>query len=278
MQKILLVMDAMQYNVNMLHFGFYLARLTRSKLLGVFVEETTDARASAVMSLHENAGEMVLPTEVIEHEERNRVREQNVQAFSNACEHNAVNCSVHYTNGDPVDEIITESRYADMLVVDPEMSLNKTGEGVPSTYIKKLLEKSECPVVVAPFAYSEIDEILFAYDGSRSAVYAIKQFAYLFPQLAEKRLTVLQVDEGDELPVIEKNKLGGLLGSHFASIGFQRLHGQADDELFTFLLGKKNIFVVMGAYGRPVLADIFRHSTAELLIKTLNLPFFIAHH
>jgi hypothetical protein len=34
----------------------------------------------------------------------------------------------------------------------------------------------------------------------------------------------------------------------------------------------------MGAFGRSMLSDFFKHSTAELIVKTINLPVFIAHH
>jgi nucleotide-binding universal stress UspA family protein len=35
---------------------------------------------------------------------------------------------------------------------------------------------------------------------------------------------------------------------------------------------------VMGAFGRSMLSGFFKHSTAELIIKTVNLPVFVAHH
>jgi nucleotide-binding universal stress UspA family protein len=36
--------------------------------------------------------------------------------------------------------------------------------------------------------------------------------------------------------------------------------------------------VVMGAYGRNWLSGLFKPATAGLLLKTINLPFFITHH
>jgi hypothetical protein len=162
--------------------------------------------------------------------------------------------------------------------VDPEMSFGGTGGGMPTRFIKEVLAKSECPVVIAPFSFYGIDEVLFAYDGSASSVFAIKQFIYLFPELADKKVTILQVLENDNETIVEKEKIGELLQQHYSNIGFQSLHGKAGDELFGHLIKKKNVFVVMGAFGRGMFSGFFKHSTGELIIKTINLPVFIAHH
>jgi hypothetical protein len=47
---------------------------------------------------------------------------------------------------------------------------------------------------------------------------------------------------------------------------------------YRYLLEKKNVLVVTGAFGRSTLSDLFKHSTAELLVKTIDLPVFISHH
>ena len=55
--------------------------------------------------------------------------------------------------------------------------------------------------VIAPFSFYGIDEIMLAYDGSASSVYAIKQFAYLFTELTSN-LTLLTfvARNNEELP------------------------------------------------------------------------------
>ncbi len=47
--------------------------------------------------------------------------------------------------------------------------------------------------------------------------------------------------------------------------------------LFDFLFKRKNIFIVMGAYGRDALSTFFKKSTAESLIKIITQPVFISH-
>jgi len=46
-------------------------------------------------------------------------------------------------------------------------------------------------------------------------------------------------------------------------------------ELFKKFLSQRNKILVMGAYGRK---KILNQSTADILLKTLNIPIFIAHN
>lgn len=264
MKKVLVAIDARQINVNMLDFACFIAKLTHSKLTGIFFDNK--------QALAEPVNQHTISAEA-----KRPLVNEGVRLFTEACNNRGANCSVRH-EGIPDIDIVKESRFAELIIVDPEMSFRGKKEEIPSGFIKELLTKSECPVILSPFSFYGIDEIVFAYDGSPASVFAIKQFIYLFPELTGKKITVLHVNEPGTDKVIEKDKIGELLQMHFSSIGFQLLHGKAGDELLGYLLGKKNMIVVMGAFGRSMLSDFFRHSTAELIIKTINLPVFIAHH
>jgi hypothetical protein len=270
MKKVLVAIYARQVSTNMLDFACYIAKLTHSKLTGIFLDNKK-ALAGA-------ANEFAYESQTITAEAKEPLVKESVRLFTEACNNRGANCSVRHEEGMPDIDIIKESRFAELIIVDPEMSFREQKEDIPSGFIKELLSRSECPVILSPFSFYGIDEIVFAYDGSAASVFAIKQFIYLFPELTGKKLTVLQVNEHDNDKMIEKDKIGELLQMHFSSIGFQLLYGKAGDELLGYLLGKKNRIVVMGAFGRSMLSDFFKHSTAELIIKTINLPVFIAHH
>lgn len=276
MEKILLALDRRVINMNVVDFACYLARLTRSELTVILLQneepETTGAKDMDQLR-HEAEGESA----VLERKQTKKTTEDNLLLFESACQNRGIRIRIHQNEGEPISEIISESRFADMLVVDPEMSLGSRREAVPTHFIKEVLTNSECPVVIAPYSFNGIEEIVFAYDGGASATFAMKQFSYLFPELEDLKLTILQVSEEQQVPLIEKQKLIEFLQMHYSSIGFRIFEGKASDELFKFLHDKKNIFVVIGAYGRKKLSGLFRHSTADLLLKAVNLPVFIAH-
>jgi hypothetical protein len=272
MKRVLVAIDARQVNMNELDFACYIAKLTHSKLTGVFLDNA---------QFHEKVAEPTYSEpdrKTAALKERAISFEENIQLFRDACTNRGTNCSVYNQMQLPAIDIIKESRYAELLVIDPEMSFKEKKEEIPSTFIREVLAKSECPVVLAPYNFYGIDEILFAYDGSAGSVYAIKQFIYLFPELTGKKITVLQVNETGDDSFAGKDKISELLQLHYSGVGFKLLQGKAADELFGYLLKKKNLFVVMGAFGRSMLSGLVKHSTAELIIKTINLPVFIAHH
>jgi nucleotide-binding universal stress UspA family protein len=105
----------------------------------------------------------------------------------------------------------------------------------------------------------------------------MKQFTYLFPQYSDKKVIVLEVNEVGVSAIYEKEKIRGLLKGHYSQIGFLVLNGDPTIELFTYLLQKKDAFVVIGAYGRKMLTNILGGSRADLVMRITDLPLFITH-
>jgi hypothetical protein len=279
MEKILITLNATQINLNVSAFANYIEKLTHSKLTGIFLENLQAEEVPVIKSLHGiQYVETIVAADIPGNKIRVKLSKENVHTCKKPCKNSGVNCSMHRHHGSPVAEVIAESRFADLLIVDAEMSFKEKHEGTLTGFIIDVIAKAECPIVIAPSSFHGIDEVLFTYDGSASSVFAIKHFIYLFPGLADKKITILQVNEKEDLAVFEKEKISELLQMHYSNIDYQFLHGKASDELFGYLLDKKNIFVVMGAFGRNMLSGFFRLSTAELIIKTFNRPIFIAHH
>jgi hypothetical protein len=137
--------------------------------------------------------------------------------------------------------------------------------------------QAKCPVIVAPESFESIDEIVFAYDGNDSSLVAIKQFTYLFPEFANRKITLIEINKDDEFFIKGRPKISDWLKTHYAKVNFKLLHGNAEEELFKNILEKKNLLLVMVAYGRNMFSTFLKESTAELVMKTTNLPLFIAH-
>lgn len=272
MKRVLVALDARRINIQVVDFACYIARLTRSKLTGVFVESGQPSEdVAATDSSNTDEGPFVITGST-------NLLVENRRAFREACCNREINCTLYREEPVTVSDFIKETRFAELLVLDPEMSFKERKEQIPTDFVKEVLAHSECPVVLSPVNFYGIDEVLFAYDGSAEAVFAIKQFIYLFPEYSEKKITVLQINDADNNNFTEKTKIEELLQLHYAGIRFELLHGKPADELFGYLLGKKNRFVVMGAFGRSILSGMFKRSTAELIISALNLPVFITHH
>jgi len=277
MHKILLTQDARHLNMSSVEFACYLARLTKSKLTGVFLEDVLadhpEWAASAAYGVPVSGH--TLPDAVEAKTES--AAEENIRIFREACVCREVVSRVHRDRGIPLAEMLEESRFADLIVADPEISFRERPAPPPAPFVTDMLADAECPVVLSPASYDRIDEIIFAYNGTAAAVWAIKQFTYLFPEYREKKVSVVSVREGDDNSMEESYKIKEWLREHYQDVEFHLLQGNSTDQLFGYLLERKNAFVVMGAYGRGLLSRFFRPSHARLIVRTLNLPIFIAH-
>jgi nucleotide-binding universal stress UspA family protein len=278
MEKILLAFDAVNPDMNAFEFACYLGRLTKSKITGVFLENLVGEERPILKHVHGMTYvDWTLNEKSDDHKAKMELIEKNIAFFKEGSINRGVNYSLHRDRGVPANELIEESRFADVLVVDAETSFNKRYEGSPTEFVKDVLKKAECPVIIAPESFDAVDEIVFAYNGSASSVFAIKQFTYLFPQLHNKKVSIIQVNEEGEWKDANKYKFKEWLKEHYTDLHFEALKGTTDVKLFDYLFKRKNMFLVMGAYGRNTLSQFFKRSQADLLIKTVTQPIFIAH-
>ncbi|MDF2193195.1 universal stress protein [Paraflavitalea sp. CAU 1676] len=201
-----------------------------------------------------------------------------IEQFKAYYDNHDIPAAVLRDKGVPIDEVVYESRYADLLVVDAGYSPGKDAARTPTTFIEELLTKAECPVIIAPDDFKGVEEIVFAWDGSASATFAIKQFTYLLPELREKKVSIIQVREDERDRGAAKQRLSEWLSNYYTHVGWDELDGPVNAVLLEYCLGKKGAFVVFGAYGRSMMSRFFQRSRAEQVIRTVAQPFFIAHH
>jgi hypothetical protein len=175
------------------------------------------------------------------------------------------------------DQIIEETRFADAIIISADATFNGSPKATPSRLTAYILKNAECPVIVAPLSSMPIDEVVFAYDGSPSSVFAAKEFTRVFPQFEDKKVTFLEVKSDGSSSISHQEKFTDYLKMHYSSIGYRVLHGEAENELFGYFLEKKNTFLVLGAFSRSPVSTLIHRSSASLLLKTTSLPLFIAH-
>jgi nucleotide-binding universal stress UspA family protein len=278
MKNILLVIDGDHLNKENILFACYLAALTESRLTGIFLENNVlDPVPALKMAYGMPYTETMVASDAPGYHQRKLDQQQNMDTFKAICGKQGILSSVHPDTGFPLTQLMTESRYADLIIIGNDLAFQASDQSRPTHFVKDFLRNAECPVVVAPRHFNGIDEIVFAYDESASAAFAIKQFSYLLPELENRKLTIVQVMEGETGEPIQIGRLSQMISCHYSNVHFHKLYGQASTELFSYLFNKQKTIVIMGSYGRNSLSEVFSHSTAEPLIKNLDLPFFIAH-
>lgn len=275
MEKIVVVCDSHKIEISAIDFGCYLSQLTHSALSGILLDNVIQEviPENAHMPYYATAGK-ARPGETVVMDS-----DQAMIYFMEQSRKRGVQSDVTVSKGAPSETVLYESRFADLLVVSPDLTFLGDADDLPSSFVKHLLVKSECPVVLAPHTFEKISQITFCYDGTASSLFAIKQFTYLLPQFRNIPVMLLEVRDS----LIREADEGHMrtmswLKAHYEHVDFHFLQGRVNEELLIYFMDKKDVFIVMGAFGRNLVSNLFRKSTSEKVIKTADLPLFIAHH
>jgi nucleotide-binding universal stress UspA family protein len=280
MKKILLILDSQNLNIDTVNFACDIARLTNSALTGVFVGEPVIIVAEEIIINQPESISYVKSVSISElsHDaEKAYYREQNIRIFRDIAKEAGIESIVRKGKGVPAKKVFAESRFADLLIVDAGTSFADADKNLPTLFIKDLLQQVWCPVLIAPADFEEINNIIFIYDRSKSSVFAIKQFTYLFPEFRTQKAKVFYINKD---PLAEEDKLlvTNWLQYHYADVEFIAPGRNATESPSHYLLKKKNDFVVMGGYGHGLLSSFFPDNSNEVALRVSSLPIFISHY
>lgn len=276
MEKILVVINAYKPQLSAIRFACLLAASTKSCLTGLFIENVYDSK------FDESYSEGDYFTSVPQEDTETIVRtdpDHAITLFVRECSLHAVATETYVDKGEPIQLALRESRYADLLILDPSVNFYEDGaQQLPSHFTKEIMSGAECPVMLAPDKITDVDEIVFCYDGSASAVYAMKQFTYLLPVYQKTKVLLLTVKRSEKENASEDDRrILAWLTSHYDHADYKILTGNVKEELFTYFFMKEKKLVVLGSYGRNTMSTFFKPSAADQLVRTVDLPLFITH-
>src|SRR4051794_27540797 len=144
-----------------------------------------------------------------------------IQSFENA----GIKYEIHpYSAGWDVDLFKIESRFADLVVISEDLFCKNALESQPSFFMAEALRAAECPVVVVPEHFKTVDSVAIAYDGQKESMYAIKQFIYLFPELADHPVDIVYIKQDSNDVIPNHDLLREYSLSHFQSQFTSKLH------------------------------------------------------
>lgn len=271
MKKILLALNPEHINRVAIDFACYLSKLAHTRISGAFIQEHPSAMSLSNPGFSDTGKANIgFPVGKSMH------LSQAISRFKEACVCRESNYVLHQENSITAEELLAQSRFADLLVIPPDISSGTQIEAAPSAIARSLMLHSNCPVILAPEKFDSIDEIIFAYNGSQEAVFAMKQFTYLLPELGRTQATILAVSNDNKRPFDETPVMEWITG-HYSSATYKVLHGDPTEQLIAFLLPRKNAFLIMGAYGRSSLSRLLKRSAADAISGTLSNAVFVAH-
>lgn len=278
MKKIIAAFDGLKYSDSTEKHAVAITKGSGAYLVGVFMEDRT-YNSYKIYELVSEQG--VTEDKVRKFEKQDQAtRDASVKKFESVCKTAGITYSVHRDHNFALQDLKHESIYADLLVIDSKETLSHHNEKIPTRFIRELLADAQCPVLLVPKKYKPIEKVVLLYDGEPSSVHAIKMFSYLMPEWGDVETEVISVNPVNTNLHIKDNKLmKEFMKRHHPKAKYIVMKGLAEDEILKYLsLQKDNALVVLGAYRRSAISRWFRESMADVLMKELKLPLFIAHN
>jgi nucleotide-binding universal stress UspA family protein len=274
MEKIIAAIDGLKYSKSTAYYATHLAKQAKAHLVGVFLDDLSYT-SYKIYDLLGNEGVTEEKRDELDKKDTTQ-RAKAAQDFIEDCKKANVNYTIHHDRNIAIQELLNESIYADLLIIDSKETLTHHEEKPPTGFIHNLLADVKCPVLVVPQKYKPIEKIVFLYDGDPTSVFAIKTFSSLFPNFGQLPVEVVSV-KNNKHP--DNRLMKEFMKQHYSNISYSILEGSPKDEIPRHLKDvKENILIVTGAYGRNTVSRLFKPSLADTLMHDVKVPLFIAHN
>lgn len=273
MKKIIVAFDGSNYSEGAMQFIDKLRDKGPVYVVGVFVPLVN---LSALWSRSRSEAKGSVSAVLLEDEDTAAVKE-NIDRFKKFCQHRLISFDIHEDFNDfAIPQLKKESRFADLLIIGGERFYEYANNHGENHYLDEVLHDVECPVMIVPEKFDFPLHTILAYDGSADCTYAIRQFAYLLPELSTNDTSLLYASEKkEELP--DEKYIRELVTRHFQNVTVCRLQSGSRDERAAWLHGRPASIIVSGSYGRSGLSRAFHKSFVAEIIAEHRLPVFIAH-
>lgn len=272
MKKVIIPFSGGQFSKGAISFANTLHLIKPVLLTGVFLPAIDYARFFFFPTAF-SAPSFIPVAESFEEDEV----QENIDQFANYCQKNMIEYRVHKDLYDSsIPQLTKETRFADLMVIGSE-TFYKSGASYGSDeYLKDALHETECPVIIVPEQFSFPSHIVLAYDGSAASVFAIKQFATLFPELCNLKTILIYVgEEKNKIP--EQILIEELAARHFKDLTITKLVADHKEAINNWFYPHKDAIIVSGSFGRSGMSELFKRSFIMNLIREYQTPVFIAH-
>jgi nucleotide-binding universal stress UspA family protein len=274
MKKILLAFDGSNFSMGAFEFARKLNEIEPILATGAFVPQVDFANLWSYAAAS-GAGTNYIP--LLEEDDAEFIQ-KNILLFEELCQKNGITYRVHedfYLFALP--ELKRESRFADVIILSGELFYKGVIESNQYDYLRDALRATESPVLIVPEHYQFPDNNILTYDGSEESVYAIKQFAYIFPELARNPTLLIyaQSEEGKDFP--SKQDIIELASQHYKDLTFYKLEIDPKKYFSTWINERKGSILVSGSFGRSTFSQMLRKSFVRDIIKERKIPVFVAH-
>jgi hypothetical protein len=278
MKKIIAALDGLDFSVSAAKYAAYLASSAKAMLSGIFLDDRT-YHSYRIYDLLDDEGLSESRLKEMNAKE-DQARKEAVKEFEKICNQADAKFKVRHDRNTALKELLTESIYADILVIDRRNTFGNKDRKIPGAFLKSVLNNMACPALVVPSSFRIFHKLIFLYDGSPPSVYAIKAFAYVLTPFCKLPLEILTVKQSGSNPDISgKYLMNDWIKKYFTQIIYKETQGDPEDAVIQYAKTQKVApLFIAGARPQGVLSPWFRESMADTLIKKLQAPLFVARY
>jgi nucleotide-binding universal stress UspA family protein len=276
-KNILIPTDGSANSLTALEYGIYVARKLDATLIGLYVLDVNLIRSPMLTDISGSVG--MPPYEGFFDSIETSLNEKAdfiLKEFQERCQKSGIHAEVKKTIGKISPKIIEEAQNADLIL------MAKKGEhfhlkegGLLGSVAEAVIRNSGKPVLVTPEKFLEIESMGLAYDGSGSALKALKISLELSKKAVWPITAVIitsDAKKSDTLSTqIEEMKEKYMLAS-VIDCETIILSGKESDEIIKFIREGAVELMVMGAYGHNRLRELLLGSTTSHVIRKSQIP------
>lgn len=272
MRKVLIAFDGVNYSEGACEFARLMNEQEKVMLVGLFLPRIGFSMLLSRAGLGE-AGEF-LPWA----KESETKVEENINRFESFCRAHQIHFQVHRNDAEfALPALEHETRFADLMIVGIQTYYEGPFYSNSEDYRDETLAHAQCPVILVPEKFEIPETNIIAYDGHDSSTYAMKQFSYLFPALAENKTIMVYANKDASRGLPDSELLAELTSCHFPQTRTVKLDIDPRKYFATWLSEQKKSILISGGFGRPELSRFFKKSFLQESIRAHNVPLFIAH-
>lgn len=274
MKKVIISLDGKNFPKGAFEFVKSINQKRKILLAGIFLSPIDYSKLIAYTT---GVDGVTITPEWLVRDEDNVLINRNIRLFKEVCKADGIEYRIHKdVDLMAISSLIDETRFADVLLISSDLFYANVSKQQPNFYLEEVLKRAECPVMLIPENYEEPDNVVLAYDGNESSVFAIKQFAYVFPELAKKKTSLLSIVHHED-EVLEYSLAKELVAAHYPDLEIQTLYLKHKKDFAEWLSDQPNSIVVMGEYSRSSFFQLFKKSYATDVIHDVKMPIFISH-
>ncbi len=278
MKQITVALDGLNFSACAVKYAALLASSAKTNLTGIFLDDVVNHNYS-IYDLLDDEGVSENKFKAL-NEKEDEKRKGSVKEFEKICRQANVKCLVRHDRNVALQELLKESIYTDLIILDRKETFFQSGKKNPSAFLKGFLADSECPVFIVPASFRAFDKLIFLYDGSPTSVRAVKAFGYLLNTFCHLPLEVVTVKQSADYPDLSgKYLMREWIKKYFAHAVYTTLSGDSESTIVKYVKTQKNdTLFILGARHRGTLSYWFRESMADVLIQKVQAPLFVVRY